>query len=100
MKPIPLVPLGCKVVIERLGGPERVGNILLVQEEKAKSRRGVIRAVGPGGMDGNGTHWDTSAVKVGDVVYFNGYAGMDTETRDGKTYLLIGVGDILAVEKD
>ena len=89
-------PLRDKVVVERSEAEEKTsGGILLPDTAKDKPKQGTVVAVGPGRVLENG---ETKAleVKKGDKVLFGGYAGSEIK-HDGKDYLILSEGEILAI---
>jgi chaperonin GroES len=90
-----LKPIGDRVVIELLEKEEeKVGSIFVPDTAKEKPQQGKIIAVGQGRRDGKDIIPMT--VKVGDVVLFSKYGGMEVKS-DGKEVLIISESDILAV---
>jgi chaperonin GroES len=90
-----LKPIGDRVVIELLEQEvEKVGSIFVPDTAKEKPQQGKIIAVGPGRRDGKDLIPMT--VKVGDVVLFSKYGGMEVK-QDGNDVLIISESDILAV---
>jgi chaperonin GroES len=90
-------PLGDRVLVEPSEAEARSsGGIILPEAAQEKPREGTVIAVGPGGLNDKGER-RTMSVKVGDVVIYTQYGG--TEVRvDGKEYLLIDEGSLLAVK--
>ena len=89
-------PLRDKVVVERSEAEEKTaGGILLPDTAKDKPKQGTVVAVGPGRVLENG---ETKAleVKKGDKVLFGGFAGSEIK-HDGKDYLILSEGEILAI---
>lgn len=103
-----LVPLFDYVVLERVkGDSETKGGILLPEQEKNKSVRGLVIAIGPGELreDENGflpicplEHPLKNGIEVGDTVIFAHYAGSEV-TDDGKDYTILRAVDIRAIVK-
>lgn len=82
-------PLGARVLILPLEGEEQTASGLYLPETaKEKPQQGTVEAVGD-------TDEMITDLKVGDVVIFPKYGGTEIK-YDGKTYLLIEEGDILA----
>ncbi len=71
------------------------GGIHIPQSAKDKPNTGLVVAVGPGLLDQTGKRIGVS-VKVGDVVIFSKYHGMEIEVDDEKV-LVVREEDILAV---
>ena len=85
-----LTPLNDRVLVKRLESEERTaGGLFIPDTAKEKPSKGEVIAVGPGKVADNGQRI-AMAVKVGDSVLFNKYAGSEIK--------LDGVeDDILAV---
>lgn len=98
-----LVPLGNNVVVKR-SEAEAVskGGIVLPDTFKQKPAKGEVLAVGPGQwQDLPPTVLDRRrplSVKVGEVVVFSAYSGVEVECG-GQTYLVLPEDAILAVEE-
>lgn len=93
-----LCPVGDRVLILPLDEPgiSHTGRLYVVNaEEKQKSWRGLVAAVGPGTKRRDGTLVPLE-VSVGDVVLFGRYVG-EPLTRGGVDYRLVPAADILAV---
>jgi chaperonin GroES len=91
-----LRPIHDKVVIERTEAEEKTaGGIVLPDTAKDKPQQGTVIAVGPGRTLDNGAHKEPG-VKSGDRVIFSSYAGTEVKV-EGKTYLILGESEILAV---
>ena len=91
-----LKPLRDKVVVERSEAEEKTsGGIVLPDTAKDKPKQGTVIAVGPGRVLDNG---ETRApeVKKGDRILFSSYAGSEVKL-DGKEYLVMSEGEILAI---
>ncbi len=91
-----LKPLRDKVVVERSEAEEKTtGGIVLPDTAKDKPKQGTVIAVGPGRVLDSG---ETQApeVKKGDRVLFSSYAGSEVKL-DGKEYLVMSEGEILAI---
>ena len=92
-------PLYDKVLVERLKAEEKTaGGIVLPDTAKEKPTEGRIVAVGRGRVmdDGNTV---ALSVKVGDRVLFGSYSGTDIKS-EGKDYLILDEGEILAIVDD
>ena len=91
-----LKPLGDRVVIEVAKEEEKtVGGIVLASSAKEKPQTGSVIAVGEGRLLENGEQVP-AAVKVGDQVMFEKYAGTEVKL-DGEEYIIVSQNDILAV---
>lgn len=88
-------PLGDRVVIEAIAKEETTAfGIVLPDTAKEKPQEGKVVAVGSGTLkDGVRVPLE---VKVGDVVLFAKYAGIDVKF-EGRELLIMREGDILAV---
>ena len=90
-----LRPLLDKVVIKSVEMAETtVGGILLPGSAKEKPQIFEVVAVGPGGVV-NGEKVEMT-VSVGDKVITSKYVGAEVKI-DGVEYIIVSVGDILAV---
>ncbi|MEM4257498.1 MAG: co-chaperone GroES [Candidatus Diapherotrites archaeon] len=87
-----VVPVGERVLVKVLEAEEKTaGGIYLPESEKGKSHKGVVEAVG---------NLKDVKLDVGDVVFFESYAGSDLNV-EGKKYKLLNVKDVLAkVERE
>ena len=82
-------PLGARVLILPSEGEEQTASGLFLPETaKEKPQQGTIEAV----VD---TEEMMTDLKVGDVIIFPKYSGTEIK-YDGKTYLLMEEGDVLA----
>jgi chaperonin GroES len=88
-------PLGDRVLIEVIDEDvQKQGALFIPDTAKEKPQQGKVSAVGNGKFeDGKLVPVD---VKVGDKVLFGKYAGTEIK-HDGKEYLIVREGDILAV---
>lgn len=90
-----LRPLLDKVVIKSVEVAETtIGGILLPGSAKEKPQISEVVAVGPGGIV-NGEKVEMT-VSVGDKVITTKYSGAEVKI-DGVEYVIVSVGDILAV---
>lgn len=86
-----VTPIGSRVLIEFEEAPERTtGGLYIPQTAQEKTQIGKVVAVG------TDTEKEKIAVKVGDSVLYEKYAGT-TISVDGKDMLLINSKDILAI---
>ncbi|MEY8445471.1 co-chaperone GroES [Enterococcus ratti] len=91
-----LKPLGDRVIIEVAQEEETtVGGIVLASSAKEKPQTGTVVAVGEGRLLENGEKVPV-AVKVGDQVMFEKYAGTEIKF-EGKEYLIVSGKDIIAI---
>ncbi len=84
-------PLADRVLIEPNPAEEKTaGGLIIPDTAKEKPLSGKVIAAGPGTADVK------MEVKVGDQVLYGKYAGTEINI-DGKDYLMMKQGDILAV---
>ena len=90
-----LTPLADRVVLKMVEVEETTkGGIILTGAAKEKPSIAEVISVGPGGMvDGNNV---TMAVKVGDKVIIDKFAGSKVTLEDTE-YIVVRQGDILAI---
>lgn len=90
-----ITPIGSKIVIERANAEAKtVSGILLPNMEKQKQCFGTVKKIGSGRFLEDGTRLPI-AVKEGDTVIFERYAGTTIE-YDGVEYFLVDESDIIA----
>ncbi|MDA9428305.1 chaperonin [Enterococcus pernyi] len=93
---IVLKPLGDRVIIEVAQEEEKtVGGIVLASSAKEKPQTGTVVAVGEGRLLENGEKVP-AAIKVGDQVMFEKYAGTEVKF-EGTEYLIVSGKDIMAI---
>ncbi|KRN62853.1 chaperone GroES [Pediococcus inopinatus] len=90
-----LKPLGDRVILEAQEEEQTVGGIVLASNAKEKSQSGKVIAVGEGRVLDNGEKV-APAVKTGDTVIFDKYAGTEVSYED-KKYLVLHEKDIVAI---
>jgi len=91
-----LKPLQDRVLVKRLEEEGKTkGGIIIPDSAKEKPQRGEIIAAGPGKADKDGKSIKL-AVKKGDTVLFNKYAGTEIKV-DGAEFLIMREDDILAI---
>lgn len=91
-----LRPLGDRVVLEAQEEEEQtVGGIVLASNAQEKPQTATVVAVGEGRVLDNGEKL-APAVKVGEKVLFDKYAGSEVK-YDDKSYLVVHEKDIVAV---
>ena len=91
-----LKPLNDRVLVKRLESEERTASGLYIPDTaKEKPSKGEVVAVGPGKHADDGK-LVPMAVKVGDMVLFNKYAGTEVKI-DGVEHLVMREDDILAI---
>ena len=85
-----LKPLGDRVIVEVVEEEEQtVGGIVLANNAKQKPQTGKVVAVGEGKRL-------PMAVKVGDTVLYDKYAGSEVK-YEGQDYLVLHEKDIMAI---
>ena len=91
-----LKPLNDRVLVKRLETEEKTaGGLYIPDTAKEKLSKGQVVAVGPGKVGDNGER-TVLAVKAGDEVLFNKYAGTEVKL-DGVDHLVMREEDILAI---
>jgi chaperonin GroES len=89
-------PLDDRVLIQQCKAEETTaGGIVLPDAAQEKPQMGTIVAAGPGKLLDSGARSELS-VKVGDVVYYGKYAGMEVKI-DSDEFIICRESDILAV---
>ncbi len=89
-------PLSDRILVRRLEAEEKTkGGIIIPDTAKEKPREGKIVAVGDGRIDEDGKKRPL-AVKAGDKVLFNSYAGTDIKI-DGEEFLIMKEEDVLGI---
>ena len=91
-----LKPLNDRVLVKRLESEEKTaGGLYIPDTAQEKPSKGQVVAVGPGKIAENGSRV-AMAVKKGDEVLFNKYAGTEIKL-DGVDHLVMREEDILAI---
>jgi chaperonin GroES len=91
-----LKPLNDRVLVKRLESDEKTaGGLYIPDTAKEKPSRGKVIAAGPGKLADDGKR-AALAVKAGDLVLFNKYAGTEI-SLDGEEHLVMREDDILAI---
>lgn len=91
-----VAPLADRVVVKPLEEAETMrGGLYIPDTAKEKPSKGEVVAVGPGKHADDGK-LVPMAVKVGDMVLFNKYAGTEVKI-DGAEHLVMREDDILAI---
>ena len=91
-----LKPLNDRVLVKRLESEEKTaGGLYIPDTAKEKPSKGKVVAVGPGKIAENCSRV-AMAVKKGDEVLFNKYAGTEIKL-DGVDHLVMREEDILAI---
>jgi len=95
-KKLKIRPLYDRLIVKRLEESQKTkGGIIIPDTSKEKSLEGEVVAVGNGKTLDNGS-LAPLAVKIGDRVMFNQYAGQDIKV-DGENYLILQEKDVQAV---
>ena len=99
MAALKVKPLGGRVLVSPLEEEEVTDSGLIIPDtaEKEKPQQGLIVALGTGKIADDGSEVKFN-VEVGDKVVFKQYSPDEVEV-DGKDYLVIDEGDILAIVK-
>jgi len=93
-----LKPLNDRVLVKRLDSEEKTsGGLYIPDTAKEKPSQGEVIAVGDGKLADDGKRV-AMAVKSGDKVLFNKYAGTEVKL-DGVEHLVMREDDILAIVK-
>lgn len=91
-----LKPLGDRVIIKQdEAETTTAGGLLIASETKEKPQTGVVKAVGEGKLDKNGTMVPVP-VKEGDKVLYGKYGGTEI-TVDGEELVVLRADDLYAV---
>ena len=91
-----LKPLNDRVLVKRIESEEKTaGGLYIPDTAKEKPSKGQVVAVGPGKIAENGSRV-AMAVKKGDEVLFNKYAGTEIKL-DNVDHLVMREEDILAI---
>jgi chaperonin GroES len=91
-----LIPLGDRLLVERLEAEERTaGGILLPDTAKEKPIQGKVVAVGEGRRTEEGKLVPMQ-VKKGDKILFGKYSGSEVKL-DGDEYLIMKEDDVLGI---
>lgn len=89
-------PLGDRVIVEPIEQEDMTpGGVYLPDTAKEKPQRGKILAVGSGRILENGQKVPLE-VKEGQTVLYGKYSGTEVKI-DGKEYLIVREGDVLAI---
>ena len=93
-----LKPLNDRVLVKRLDSDEKTaGGLYIPDTAKEKPSQGQVIAVGDGKVADDGKRVPM-AVKAGDKILFNKYAGTEVKL-DGIEHLVMREDDILAIVK-
>lgn len=95
-----LRPLADRVIVEQFSAEEiSKGGIIIPDSNKEKPLIGKVLAAGPGRYDDDDdSGFVPMSLKTNDVIYFGRFAAMHIEL-DGKEYLVLKEGDVLAVDE-
>lgn len=89
-----LLPLGDKVVLKQKSAEVTTkSGLVLTSKSQEKPQEAEIIAVGPGTPD------EEMQVKVGEVVIYHKFAGVEVEDGDD-TYIIVRQQDILAIVEE
>lgn len=90
-------PLGNRILVAREAAPTKTpGGLHIPDSAKPKSDRGVVRYVGPGGVDASTGRYIPVSVKPGDVVVFPRSA-IEVE-MGGEKLVMLNEPEVFAVE--
>lgn len=91
-----LVPLEDRIIVKQHAAQEVTsGGLVIPEAAREAPRRGVVLAVGPGGVLDSGAT-APMPVEEGDVVVYSKYGGTEVEL-DGEQVLILSVRDVLAI---
>lgn len=91
--------LGFRILVEPIDEePTTDSGIIIPENARQLQNVGIVRGVGPGKMTETGERVPID-VEVGDKVIYGKYSGTEVE-HDGKTYVILGGADVLAVIND
>jgi len=91
-----LRPLSDRIVVKPIAHEAKTASgIILPESAREKPQEGEVIAVGPGARNDKGEHMALD-IKVGDIVLYAKYAGIEVKFDDEK-YLILREADILAV---
>lgn len=89
-------PLGDRVLVEpKKEGQQEVGGIIIPDSAKEKPQQGVVKAIGTGGKNEDGS-LKAFNVKEGDTVLLPKYGGTEIKL-DGVAYQILREDDILGI---
>lgn len=89
-------PLGNRVLVKRSEAEISKGGILLPDSAQEKPKKGEVLAVGPGKMGKDGAI-KPMELKVGDQIFFGGFAGTEIKGDEEEEFLVLSEEDVLAV---
>ena len=94
---VKLRPLADRVLVKRSKQEERTAfGIILPDTAKEKQEIGEVIAIGPGKTDKDGKRINI-AVKVGDKVMWDKFAGNDVKIEDEEDFVIVKSDDIIAI---
>jgi chaperonin GroES len=95
-----ITPIDDRVVVKPEPEPEKTeGGIEIPDVARKKQLRGEVLAVGPGRWVSDSSQRRPLTVKVGDIVLYTRYSGVEFEL-DGEKYLVFREEDVLGVLAD
>lgn len=89
-------PLGNRILVKRSEAQVSKGGILLPDSAQEKPKQGEVLAVGPGKMGKDGVV-KPMELKMGDQVFFGGFAGTEVKGDEDAEFLILSEEDVLAV---
>jgi chaperonin GroES len=94
-----LVPIRDHIIVKPEPENEDTGGIYVSDEAKEKPQKGLVMAIGSGRMTNDGEVVKLE-VKIGDMVIYSKYGGMEIKIKEDKQiYLILTEDDILAIDK-
>jgi chaperonin GroES len=94
---VKIKPLADRLVVKPIEREEKTkSGLILPDTAKEKPQEGEVVAVGPGKMSDEGTRIAMD-VKVGDLVIYAKYGGMEIKL-DGEELMILRESDVLAVK--
>lgn len=85
-------PLSARVIIKQVNRETVTASGIIIPNEK-KLDKGIVVAVGDGNKD------NPVNVSIGDVIYFEAYAGQEIE-KDGEKFLILKFEEVIAKDID
>lgn len=89
-------PLHDHLIVDRDPAETRAGSILIPDKAQQRPRLATVLAIGPGKKRDDGQRTPLEAVKVGDRVLIDKWAGHEI-TLDGEVVVIISASDLHAV---
>lgn len=87
-----LIPVYNRLIVKKAEAANKIGNIFIPDSAKEKPMRGEVLAVNRDAGPEGKLHPVMATLKVGDVVLFRNYSGVEFEG-----FMVLGGDDILAV---